>query len=572
MFQVNLGEKVLYYPASEDAAIYDTELQEDIGQAGTFSFKVPPSNPLYSELTMGALVTIYKNGIEFWRGEIKEINTDFANIAEVYCVEDLIWLGDEFLTPASITNETNVQRFQAAIAAYNLNRPAERQFLVGVVTNSQVSSLCNWVTEYDWSILDDLRECICKDTGYLRVRRVTSSGTVSRYIDIVRLEDYGTQATQPIEYGYNLLDYVKESDYGNLTNVLTPYGEETDTELYDGYNQRIQGTTIDSQASINVYGRHAKAVIFDGVDDLTDLNALASAYLTRYSQPQLTMEVKAVDLAEVENVDDIKIGDSVRIIAQPFAVDQWLYLTSITRDIQNIDKNSITMSGHVQTNRTLTEQAQGTAEAVKNLPSRASILDAAFKNVLALLNGVDGGYVTFETDGTDHITEIRIANNMDYSQATQCWRWNLAGLAYMSRTYPSDPWQVSVAMDMTGQVSADFIKTGELIANNGVYELDMSTGYVKMSQGEFAGQLKAATGTITDGTGTMSLSGGDLNMSNSNSGGAGVFARRSDGAYYACWGVKNSAAMSNGSYLEVPTYVIMEMAQHYIDEGPWYNS
>ena len=434
MFQVNLGEKVLYYPASEDAAIYDTELQEDIGQAGTFSFKVPPSNPLYSELTMGALVTIYKNGIEFWRGEIKEINTDFANIAEVYCVEDLIWLGDEFLTPASITNETNVQRFQAAIAAYNLNRPAERQFLVGVVTNSQVSSLCNWVTEYDWSILDDLRECICKDTGYLRVRRVTSSGTVSRYIDIVRLEDYGTQATQPIEYGYNLLDYVKESDYGNLTNVLTPYGEETDTELYDGYNQRIQGTTIDSQASINVYGRHAKAVIFDGVDDLTDLNALASAYLTRYSQPQLTMEVKAVDLAEVENVDDIKIGDSVRIIAQPFAVDQWLYLTSITRDIQNIDKNSITMSGHVQTNRTLTEQAQGTAEAVKNLPSRASILDAAFKNVLALLNGVDGGYVTFETDGTDHITEIRIANNMDYSQATQCWRWNLAGLAYMSRT------------------------------------------------------------------------------------------------------------------------------------------
>ena len=115
MFQVNLGEKVLYYPASEDAAIYDTKLQEDIGQAGTFEFKVPPSNPLYSELTMGALITIYKNGKEFWRGEIKEINTDFANIAEVYCVEDLIWLADEFLTPAFITNETNVQRFQGLL-------------------------------------------------------------------------------------------------------------------------------------------------------------------------------------------------------------------------------------------------------------------------------------------------------------------------------------------------------------------------------------------------------------------------------------------------------------------------
>lgn len=504
MFQVNLGEKVLYYPASEDAAIYDTELNEDIGQAGTFSFKVPPQNPLYSELTMGALITIFKNGKEFWRGEIKEINTDFANIAEVYCVEDLIWLADEFLTPASITNETNVQRFQAAITAYNLNRPAERQFLAGVVTNSQVSSLCNWVTEYEWSILEDLRECICKDTGYIRVRRVTSGGTVSRYIDIVRLEDYGSQATQPIEYGYNLLDYVKESDYGNLTNVLTPYGEETDTEIYDGYNQRLQGTTIESQTSINVYGRHAKAVVFDGVDNLTDLNNLAASYLTRYSQPQLTMEVSAVDLAEVENVDEIKIGDSVRIIAAPFAVDQWLYLTSISRDIQNIDKNSITMSGHVQTNRTLTEQAQGTADAVKSLPSRSSILDAAFKNVLALLNGVDGGYVTFETDGSDHITEIRIANNIDYSQATQCWRWNLGGLAYMSRTYPSDPWQVSVAMDMTGQVSADFIKTGELIANNGVFELNMATGQVTMKNGDFSGKVTSTSGEIGGATITAS--------------------------------------------------------------------
>lgn len=510
MFQVNLGDKVLYYPASEDAAIYDTELQEDVGQAGTFSFKVPPSNPLYGELTMGGLVTIYKNGKEFWRGEIKEINTDFANIANVYCVEDLIWLADEFLTPAAITDETNVQRFQAAITAYNLNRPVERQFLAGVVTNTQVSSLCNWITEYDWSILDDIRECICKDTGYLRVRRITSGGTVSRYIDVVRLEDYGTQATQPIEYGYNLLDYVKESDYGNLTNVLTPYGEETDTEIYDGYNQRLQGTTIESQTSINVYGRHAKAVIFDGVDDLTDLDALASAYLTRYSQPQLTMEVKAVDLADVENVDDIKIGDSVRIIAQPFAVDQWLYLTSISRDIQNIDKNSITMSGHVVTNRTLTEQAQGTAEAVKSLPSKSSILDAAFKNVLALLNGVDGGYVTFETDGTDHITEIRIANNMDYSQATQCWRWNLGGLAYMSRTVPSDTWQVSVAMDMTGQVSADFIKTGELIANNGVFELNMATGQVTMKNGDFSGKITSSSGEIGGFTiGSTTLKRGD---------------------------------------------------------------
>lgn len=496
MYQVNLGDKVLYYPASEDAAIYDTEWIEDIGQAGEFSFKVPPSNPLYAELTQGALVTILKDNREVWRGEIREITKDFVNIADVYCLEDLAWLADEFMLPASITSDTYVQRFQAAIDAYNLNRGTERMFQAGIITNVTDTSNCNWTTEYEWSILDCLRNCICKDDGYIRVRRVTSGGTVTRFIDIVRLADYGVMATQPIEYGYNLLDYVKESDYGNLTNVLTPYGEELDTEIYDGYNQRLAGTTITEQTSVSVYGRHAKAVVFDGVTDLTELNNLAQAYLTRYSQPQLTMEVKAVDLADIDGIAEIHIGDSVRIIAPPFAVDQWLYLTEIKRDIQNIDKNTITLSGHVQSRRTLTEQSIGTAEAIKNLPSKASILDAAFKNVLALLNGVEGGYVTFETDGSDHITEIRIANNMDYEQATNCWRWNLGGLAHLSRTYPSDPWTVNVAMDMTGQMTANFIKTGELIANNGVYELDMSTGYVKMQQGEFTGKITSSSGTI----------------------------------------------------------------------------
>lgn len=572
MYQVNLGAKVLYYPASEDAAIYDTEWIEDVGQAGEFSFKVPPSNPLYGELTQGALVTILKDGKEAWRGEIREISKDFANIADVYCLEDMAWLANEFLTPASITNETYAQRFQAAIAAYNLNRPLERQFSVGYLTNVTPSSDCNWVTEYEDSILDDLRNCICKDDGYIRVRRVTSGGTVTRFIDIVRLADYGVMATQPIEYGYNLLDYVKESDYGNLTNVLNPYGEELDTEIYDGYNQRVAGTPIQDDASIQVYGRHARTVVFDGVTDVSQLNALAQAYLARYSQPQLTMEVKAVDLADIDGVAEIHIGDSVRVIARPFAVDQWLYLTEIRRDIQNIDKNTITLSGHVQTRRTITEQTIGTADLVKNLPSKSSILDAAFKNVLALLNGVDGGYVTFETDGTDHITEIRIANNMDYEQATKCWRWNLGGLAYLHRDYPTDDWEASVAMTMEGEVVADFITSGTLrsitIEGNNIEGNTIRGGTISgtVISGSTinGGNIVGANATITDGAGTLSLRNGSLVMTQDTSDGAGLFAYGSNN--YSCWGATNSAARSGGTYRQVPTIDVIIAGDNASDE------
>ena len=498
MWQVNIGEKILYYPANDSYAIYDTKLNEEVGSAGEFSFKVPPQNPLYADLTTGALITILKNGVEYWRGEIKEITVDFAKVADVYCLEDLSFLDDEFLLPAQITNETFAQRFQSAIAAYNLNRSSDRQFTAGYITNVTSTNLCNWTTEYDMSILDDLRECIAGEDGYLRVRRSTVGGVCTRYIDIVRLADYGVPATQTIEYGYNLLDYVKESDYENLTNVLTPYGAELESEVYEGYSARLAGTPIQNNDSITAFGRHAKAVVFD-TDDLTTLNNLASAYLSRYSQPQLTMEVDAVDLSAIENVSEINIGDSVHIISRPFAVDQWIYLTKIERDLQNIDRNKITLSGHVQTGRTLTSQSQRTAQAIKNLPSKSSILDAAKKNALALLNGVEGGYVKFQTDENDNIIELTIQNAELDENVTKRWRWNLGGLGYQERPSAADDWDLfppSAAMTMDGSIVANFITTGELNANNGVFELNMSTGQVTMKNGDFKGKITSTSGQI----------------------------------------------------------------------------
>ena len=602
MYQVNLGSKILYYPSNAEYAIYDTELTEDVGQAGEFRFKVPSANPLYGELTAGALVTILKDGKEFWRGEIRDIKTSFAKVADVYCLEDVAWLADEYMTPVQIQNESYAQRFLAAISAYNQNRPSDRQFTAGYITNVVSSNNCNWTTEHEDSILDDIRNCICKDDGYIRVRRVTSGGAVTRYIDVVRLEDYGSTASQPIEYGYNLLDYVKEADYGNLTNVLTPYGEETENEIYTDYNERIQGTTITDNDSIAVYGRHAKAVVFDGVENLSNLNALAASYLSRYSQPQLTMEVKAVDLAPVENVTEFKIGDSIRIIAKPFAVDQRLYLTEIKRDIQNIDKNTITLSGHVQRQRTLTSQMQGTADAVEDLPSKNSLLEAAKRNALnMLLDETQGGYVVYEyDDNNEYIEAINICDQKTIDDSLKRWRWGQKGLGYMERGSTSATWPdtatLKAAITSDGHMCADFMDTGKLTAGiikagvlsdlAGIFSLNMVTGDLVMNNGTFKGELEAATGsfagslnaasgtfkgaldaasgTMSDGTGTLSLAGGNLYMKNKTGGGPGVFASKTDNnddtTHYACWGSVNSAAKKPGYYLEVATYDLINTA------------
>ena len=467
MWQVNIGQSILYYPGSEDATIYDTNLNEECGLAGEFTFKVPPTNPLYSSLVNGALVTILKDKKEYWRGEISDIKIDFAKIAEVYCVEDLAWLGQEYLEPVSITDQTFAQRFQAVIASYNSTRSSDRQFTAGYINNRTDSQTCRWVTDFEESILDNIRNIICGSNGYVRIRRQTTNGVTTRYVDVVSLENYGVTASQPIEYGYNLLNYVKDSDYGNLTNVLTPYGDELDTEIYSGKNNRLKGTVISNADSITAYGRHAKAVVFDGVTNLDSLNALASSYLSRYCQPQLTMEVSAVDLAEVGEADSFNIGDSVRVIAKPFAVDQRLYLTQIQRDIQNIDKNTITLSGHV-VRRSLTSQMLSVTDAVESLPSESDILKAAKRNALAmLLDETQGGYVVYEYDsGNQYITAINICNARTIEASTKRWRWSQNGFGYMHRNNITDSWSnLEVAITIDGAIVANFITSGTLDAS-----------------------------------------------------------------------------------------------------------
>ncbi|MBQ1297448.1 MAG: phage tail protein [Clostridiales bacterium] len=567
MYQVNLGNKILYYPANDEFAIYDTELTEDIGIAGEFTFKVPPTNLLYSELSTGKLITVLKNKKEFWRGEIRDISIDFAKIATVYVVEDVAWLGDEFIPPAKIITQTYKQRLDAVIATYNSTRPSDRQFISGSVYNG--ADICNWQTEYEWSILDSIRKCICRDDYYVKVRRVYESGVIRRYIDIVRLQEYGKSTTQPIEYGYNLLDYVKESDYGNLTNVLTPYGEELeDSEVYTDYSARLQGNTISNNASINTYGRHAKAVVFDGVTNATTLNNLAASYLSRYSQPQLTMEVKAVDLSMIENVQDIAIGDKVRIIAKPFAVDQELYLTEIVRDLQNVDKNTLTLSGNVA-RKSLTNQINRATDAIEEVPTESSILKSAKRNALAmLLDETQGGYVVYEyhknADGqADYIEAINICDMPTIAASKKRWRWSQNGLGYMYRanagTETIPAWQgPEVAMTSDGKISADRILTGSLNADlvtvNG--KIEATSGFIGQNgnNGWNIGNTSIYNG-VTAVSGTPGQAGTYVGVDGIRSqGGIGnaAYVRISDGSIVgnstiSCSGLSASSVTSDSS-------------------------
>lgn len=502
-------EHTIYVPGNEDYVVTSAVLSLSVGSVGEFNFTIPLGHPRYNEIVDHSIVTIYEDNAEIWRGEIRDIKQNFDKSLNVYCLEDMCWLGECAVAMTSITNQTYAQRFSAAIATYNTNQVAKRQFTAGQLTSITTTNMCTWQPQYEEDLLTCLRNYIADD-GYVRIRREYSGGVLTRYVDIVKLSDYGSQADQKIEFGSNLLDFVKEMDDTNFLNVIYPYGKETETPLYGEIMQRTVGTPQENAASIAAFGRRERSVIFE-TDSLARLNSLAQSYLNRYSQPNMKLEVRAVDLGNIEVVNRIHLGDSVRIIASTFGIDQWSYATKQELNLLDIADNQITLADDVRV-QSLTSQVAEQAKEIEKAQTPASILDEAKRNAWAIFEGDNGGIVTFDVNGSEQIVGIHIANNLDIDQATKAWGWNLNGLVYMHRDYPTDNWQIGIAMNMNGEIVADYITTGNLNADL------LKAGTITIGGSGYANQptlLVKDTGNNTIGSWTkdgISITGGSINI------------------------------------------------------------
>lgn len=475
-------EQVIYYPSDPEAVITNTQLHQVIGECGEFTFNVPAQNPYYGMIQEFNVVTIYRDRKEFWRGFITEINSDFNNTKEVYCVEDLAWLAYETV-PATDTSGIRYDAFNVILDFYNfLNEGVkDKQFEVGIKDEGVAMQTFQYTTEYDTSVLDALRTIISSQC-YLRVRRTDGH----RYLDMVKLINYGNQASQTINLGENILDYVKELDSSNVLSVIYPYGKELDEEEYDGYNKRVKGDALVDATAENKYGRIAKTIFFD-TDDVDELNKEAEKYISENSKPHITFEISAVDMAEISlDYKNMDIGDKVIVIAEPFGLTGKDVFPVIekTIDIQDPSNGVFVLSDTLATRKTLTDIQGEVVEQIEGKKTDSAILAEARKNALKLLDNTEGGYVSFEFNEDDQMIAIHIADNPDIDMATKEWVWNNGGLGFRTREEVGKDaeWtDVAVAMTMDGAIVANAITSGVMSADRvrgGVLEVG-GTGFGK---------------------------------------------------------------------------------------------
>lgn len=356
MFYIYANGKSIYQPMDNTLSLFSPKLTLEMGKAGSLQFQIPPSNKYYNALPqLTTTITVEMDDIEIFRGRVLTNNRNFNNVRTIYCEGDLAYLVDSVQKAEKYDGKAHAL-FRKIIAAHNARVEASKRFTVGNITVEDRDVLLTGKSDdiqdaetgkFDYkqiainSIADEwqntfdfIETCLIDYTGgYLRTRR--QNGVT--YVDL--LADYGTTATQDIEFGKNLLDLTEEVSAEDVFTVLIPLGDENLTieSVNNGSDELVDATAVAR------YGRIVKTHVFDSVNDPNTLLENGQRFLASNVNVPVTITVKAVDMHLVDpNASPIFVGDKVHVTSVPHDMLDTLTCTKIEYDMENPANNTYT--------------------------------------------------------------------------------------------------------------------------------------------------------------------------------------------------------------------------------------
>lgn len=285
-----------------------------------------------------------------------------------------------------------------------------------------------------------------------------------------------------IEYGKNLTELVADHDLSAVYSELLPYATYTD----DTGSHTVTGDPI----SITSVITRTKTLIkdftyeFEGPMTKAQVNTKAASWLSDnplgYETPSLT--VSFINLPAPVNYPaaaaTIDLCDTVTIRYTALGVDVKAKVVSCEYDTLLERYTRLTIgkprASMADTVANLTDQAK----AVADYPA---LWKSAIEVATQMITGNAGGNVVLHEGPDGKPFELLIMDDPDITQATKVWRWTLGGLGYSTNGY-AGPYELAITAD--GRINADFILAGKIQDALGNNSWDLSTGYLKLKDGE----------------------------------------------------------------------------------------
>lgn len=312
-----------------------------------------------------------------------------------------------------------------------------------------------------------------------------------------------------IEYGKNLTAMEQDEDNSGVYTALLPYAvytpEGADTETV----VTLPEVTLPIVTSEIV---RAKTLImdfsdqFDGVVTEEALRAKANSYIKAnplgatipmvkvsfeplWKQPEYSALLERVNLCDTVTIRHSLLGVSVSAM-----VIETVYDTLAER------YKSISLGQSKSSMITTISEVQSSVDKMESTVGRfPKLLQTAIGKATGLITGQSGGYVvihTSEENGQPY--ELLILDAPSIDDAVNVWRWNVGGLGFSRNGY-NGPYETAITAD--GQIVADFITSGSLVANiikTGVIQSQDGSSWWDLESGEVVLHAYATNKQVTE--------------------------------------------------------------------------
>ncbi len=300
-----------------------------------------------------------------------------------------------------------------------------------------------------------------------------------------------------IEYGKNLTALEQDEDNSGVYTALLPYavytedGSDTETvvtltevTLPIVTSEIVRAKTLikdfsgefENGAAITEDALRAKANSYIKANPLgATIPTVTVSFEPLWKQPEYSALLERVKLCDTVTIRHSALGVSVSAM-----VIQTVYDTLAERYI------SISLGQSKSSMITTVSEVQSSVNKVESTVGRfPKLLQTAIGKATGLITGQSGGYVvihTSEENGQPY--ELLILDAPSIDEAVNVWRWNVGGLGFSKNGY-NGPYETAITAD--GQIVADFITSGSLVANiikAGVIQSQDGSSYWDLETGE----------------------------------------------------------------------------------------
>lgn len=347
MYKIYADDTLIYDSTLEDYTITKGQVTKEVNKAGSFVFTIYPEHPYYNRIQrLKTIITVYKGSRIIFRGRVLNDKAGFFKDKTFTCEGELAFLLDSMQRPYTFTGGPS-QLFTQYINAHNEQVDDAKKFEVGEIT---VTDPNDYITransKYESTSANINTKLIDLLGGYLYVSRDNELQSVINYY-----QDSPYLNGQTIEFGENLLDFVKTNSAEDIGTAIIPLGAKVEGK--EGEDDEVRLTIADvndgkdylyDPVAVEKYGWIWKTVEYDDVTEAANLLRKGKEYLNEVIKQNTTIELKAIDLSLMDkSIDSFELFEYINIISEPHGLKDKLLLQKQTIDLLKPDNDKITL-------------------------------------------------------------------------------------------------------------------------------------------------------------------------------------------------------------------------------------